>query len=158
MITAVDTNILLDVLVPGAPQVDFSEHALTEALQAGAVVIYEVVYAELSAHFLQQEELDRFLTDSRIVLKVSSVEALYRAGTAWRLYRSRRPESLVCTSCGESTDVACEACGAPIQPRQHVVADFLIGAQALVEADRLLTRDRGYYRTYFPELRLTPTD
>ena len=122
------------------------------ALQTGAVVIGEVVYAELAAQFSRQEELDHFLADSYIVLKVSSVEALYRAGMAWRLYCSRRPEALVCPSCGEPMDVVCAACAAKIQPRQHVVADFLIGAHALVEGDKLLTRDRGYYRTYFPEL------
>ncbi|MBN2124195.1 MAG: hypothetical protein JW821_07875 [Deltaproteobacteria bacterium] len=36
--------------------------------------------------------------------------------------------------------------------RDRIVADFLIGAHALLKADRLPTRDRGFYKDYFKNL------
>ena len=37
-------------------------------------------------------------------------------------------------------------------PRDRVIADFLIGAHAATQCDRLLTRDRGHYRKHFAGL------
>jgi predicted nucleic acid-binding protein len=39
-------------------------------------------------------------------------------------------------------------------PRARVIPDFLIGAHAALQCERLLSRDRGFYREYFKRLRL----
>ncbi len=152
MITAVDTNIVLDILMLGAPHGDSSEKLLEEAVSAGATIISEPVYSELSARFALAIDLDEFLMDAGIRIQPSSQEALFLAGKAWQTYNQRRPAGLRCPSCGASCVVKCIACDTPLSPRQHVLADFQIGSHALVHAERLLTRDRGYYRAYFPNL------
>ena len=57
-----------------------------------------------------------------------SEKAAARAGAVWKAYR--------------------KAGGS----RSRVMADFIIGAHAAHQADRLLTRDRGYYRAHFRDL------
>ena len=154
MISAADTNILLDILIPNPAYVTASLRLLTESHQAGAVIVSEPVYAELAALFPDRAALEAFLQATGVRLQPS--DALARAGRAWRGYRARRPAGLICPNCGRAQSVVCDRCGAAIATRQHVVAEFLIGAHATVHADRLLTRDRGYYATYFPSLTLVP--
>lgn len=152
MTSAVDTNVILDVLVPGSPFEIPSQNALDDGLRNGILVLGEVVYSELAAHFPNQASLDTFLEDTGIQLVPTSRQGLSRAGLAWREYRRRSPALPACPQCGQRQKLPCSACQRPIQWRQHLIADFLVGGHASAHSDLLLTRDRGYYRTYFPDL------
>jgi len=156
--TAVDTNIFLDILLADRRFVDRSRENLIRAGEEGRLIICEVVMAELSSVFFRrgrgESDILSFLSDIGVELVPSSVESLFRAAEAWNLYISRRGRNIICPECGRSFDVRCPDCGRIVVWRQHIVTDFLIGAHALLHADRLLTRDRGYYGSYFPELQV----
>src|SRR6266496_3592797 len=152
MTSAVDTNILMDLLIPGAAGAETAHRVLDDAATQGDLIISEPVYAELGAIFPGQHDLEQFLTTTGLRLVPSDRVVLWHAGEAWRQYRQRRPSRLECPRCGTGQTVSCTGCGASLNPRQHVLADFLIGAPAQRFADCLLTRDRRYYRTYFPGL------
>ena len=154
MKTAVDANVLFDLLAGDPPFAASSRQALADALSAGPVVICQVVYAELAAGFANPKEAIQFLRDLQIAVEILSTNAIFQAAAAWRTYAGRRGKDVQCPKCGHRTALSCPACRAPLAWRQHIIADFLVGGHAAHQADQLLTRDPGYYRAYFPGLRL----
>ena len=128
MITAVDTNVLLDVFRADDRHGPESRERLRSAYDAGAVMICDIVYAELVAAFHDRTTLDAALQQISVSLSPITTAIAYEAGLRWQRYR--------------------RAGG----PRARIITDFLIGAHAVVAADTFLTRDRGFYTTYFPEL------
>lgn len=151
MTIAIDTNILLDILRRDPAHVDDSRRKIDEAVSAGEVIVSEVVYAELSPRLHDHVSVDQFLGQLGITLQPSSPPALHRAGTTFLQFLRGR-QGFRCPKCGVGLDLACHACGSPLSLRQHILPDFMIGAHAQVHAGRLLTRDRGYYAKYFPDL------
>ena len=129
MITAVDANVLLDVFIPSERHGQQSRKWLADAYDAGAVIVCDLVYAELVPAFPDRSSLDGALRQIGVRLSLINSSIAYEAGLRWKQYRSRGG------------------------PRERIITDFLIGAHATVEADILLTRDRGFFSTCFPELR-----
>ena len=129
MITAVDTNVLLDVFIPSDEHGPQSREWLSAAYNAGAVIICDLVYAELVPAFTSRVSLDGALREIGAALSPVNSSIAYEAGLRWKLYR--------------------ESGG----PRNRIIIDFLIGAHAASTADAFLTRDRGFFATYFPDLK-----
>lgn len=128
MITAVDTSVLLDIFLPDYQHGEQSKQRLRAAYDAGAIIVCDIVYAELAAMFRDRAALDGALQAINVSASPINTTIAYEAGLRWKRYR--------------------DAGG----PRKRIISDFLIGAHALKIADAFLTRDRGFFSTYFPEL------
>jgi predicted nucleic acid-binding protein len=130
MTSAIDTNILLDILLPNEDFYAASADALQIAAAEGSLVICDVVYAELCTHFGIHRECDAFLESIEIRVQALTREALFLASRVWRTYRQQGGK------------------------RTRILADFLIGAHAQKQTTHLISRDRGFYRSLFPALKL----
>jgi predicted nucleic acid-binding protein len=158
MITAVDTNIILDILIPDEPFGESSKMLLDQHLLEGKLILCEVVFAELAAHFPSEADLKALLAETGMRLVYSNEKSLYIAGTRWATYtRKSNKNQFTCSSCGSGFEVICPECKTAVTKRLHVLADFLIGAHALVHADCMLSRDLGVYKTYFNDLKVVST-
>lgn len=131
MTTAIDSNILIDLIGGRTAFTEASVSALDTVRMDGALIVCPLVVAEISGHFVTSDEMLSVLEEMQIAVKEFSVESLHLAGTALVRYRQRSAK-----------------------PKARMLADFLVGSHALHQADTLLTRDRGYYRIYFPKLRV----
>jgi predicted nucleic acid-binding protein len=124
----VDTNVLLDVFLPDPEWGSKSKENLEIAFNQGALIVNEIIYSELSLQFPDKEMLDDALRQLSIRIVSLDLEVAYQAGKKWQQYRKTGGK------------------------RNRVLADFLIGAHAAMRSEKLLTRDRGFYKKYFKEL------
>jgi predicted nucleic acid-binding protein len=126
----VDTNILLDLVIPNPAWVNWSASQLLQLAQIHNLVINPIVYAELTVSFSSIAKVEASIADLGLRLEDIPREAAFLAGKAFAQYRRNG--------------------GA----RTSVLSDFFIGAHASVLTASLLTRDPQRFRTYFPTVRL----
>jgi hypothetical protein len=135
MTTAIDTNVIIALWDAEDSLHRTARAALDKAFNEGTLVISGAAYAELMAGPGRTEEfVDRFCEETGIAVEWEIGERVWRAaGTAFQGYAGRR---------GKQKGVGA----------RRILADFVIGAHALVNGYKLLTLDARVYQASFPRL------
>jgi predicted nucleic acid-binding protein len=137
---AVDSNILIDFIGNDSAAADAADQALRRALGAGPVVACDVVVAEVVTGLGNGSAVIDALEELGIEFLALEQRAAVRAGEMQRRYADRRRAAVEVTPSRQEP------------PR--VVADFMIGAHALLQCQGLITRDAGFFRDYFKGLKV----
>lgn len=137
MTTALDTNVVVALWTEDQALNMRAQAMLDDARSGGRMIISGVVYAELLAEQQREEAfVDGFCDEAGIQVEWELSEKIWReAGRAYQAYATRRRSQQ------------------GVGPRR-ILADFVIGAHALVNGYQLLTLDERNYRAAFPKLRV----
>ena len=127
---ATDSSVLIDLLSGAGAESLMAADAVRQALNVGSVVLCEVALAELCTSLQGGSQVLQHLEDVGITFSAMQPKAALRAGEMQRRYRQRGGN------------------------HSRTVADFLIGAHAMMQCDALITRDAGFYRDYFKGLKV----
>ena len=127
---AVDSSVLVDLLTDDPVHAESSAAAVALAMSHGEVVVCDAVVAEVQTLLDTRETAMDALNEYGIRYVATTEQAAVRAGHMQRRFRDRGGR------------------------RERVVADFLIGAHALMQCEALITRDQGFYRDYFKGLKI----
>jgi predicted nucleic acid-binding protein len=140
MTTAIDTNVVVALWNEDDALNRAAQAALQAAERRGRLVICGAVYAELlGAPGRDTAFVDKFCLETGIAVEWDLGESVWRlAGTAFQSYAARRRKQK-----------GAEA--------RRLLADFVIGAHALVSGYRLLTLDARMYQASFPRLVIATT-
>jgi len=127
---ALDSSVLIDVLIADPDYADASETAIADALAASDVVVCDAVVAEVQAMLDTSVNLMDTLETLGIRYQPGTEQAAMRAGHMNKRFRARGGR------------------------RKRVVADFLIGAHAMLQCTALITRDAAFFHDYFKGLKI----
>ena len=127
----VDTNILIDVLAADQEWKQWSRTKLLDLTAAGEILIVDtIVLSEIAGNFPDLDTAYAKLDTLDIEVVPIFDDIAFRAGQAFRQFRREH------------------------RGRSAILADFLVAGHAEAIGARLLTRDRGSFSTYFPDLTL----
>ncbi len=129
-----DSNVVIDMLDEAGEWKSWSTEAVSEAGADQDLAITPIVVAEVAPRAGSLERFFGGIEKFGVIVSDLSNEAAYSAGIAFNAYRKRRRAG------GE--------------PNRSIIADFLIGGQALALGATIITRDPRFYRTYFPTVPL----
>ena len=129
---AIDSAVLIDLLADG-PGADAAEVCLRQALASGPVAVCEVALAEVCTALRDGTAVLEALEDMGVQFLPSESKSAVRAGEMQRRWRQR---------------------GRAAGDRERGLADFLVGAHALLQCSGLITRDDSFHRDYFKGLKV----
>ena len=125
---AVSAPVLVELLTDG-PRADAVEASLRQCLGSGRVVVCDVALAQVCSALRNGADALAALEEMGVHFTAVEAKSALRAGEMERRQRQRG-----------------------VDPRP--IADFLVGAHALMQCDGLITFDTAFHRDYFKGLKL----